>query len=56
MTIATNPDTCLPLGHHVCLPCGVSWNGFEAGPSCWCCGQAGSTTAQAAGQAERTFA
>ena len=40
------PVTDLPRGAMVCLECGVSWNGFQAA-SCWCCGQSGSTSAQA---------
>jgi hypothetical protein len=48
MTIAVNPDTCLPLGHHVCLPCAVSWSPWRApAPYCWCCGQYGQTTTEA---------
>jgi hypothetical protein len=38
--------TGLPRGAMVCLPCGVSWNGFQS-VDCWCCGQPGITTAAA---------
>jgi hypothetical protein len=49
MTIAVNPDTCLPLGHHVCLPCAVSWSPGQApSPYCWCCSAYGQTTEAAA--------
>lgn len=40
------PVTDLPRGAMICLDCGVSWSGFEAG-ACWCCGHPGRTTSQA---------
>jgi len=43
------PATNLPRGAMICLPCGVSWNGFQAA-ACWSCGQPGITTAVAGAQ------
>lgn len=47
MTIAINPDTDLPLGHVVCLACGVSWSAWWPVSYCWSCGERGQTTSEA---------
>jgi len=42
------PVTGLPRGAIVCVACGVSWRPFTD-LNCWCCGQRGMSTAEAAG-------